>query len=322
MNAQRYTFVTVVFEDEYELLALQARSMRLYCPPQLFNSIIVIDNSQEPISSPAKGRLIDEYGDLKDSVTLVPAQDVVKLPRANGWVTQQILKLAAAHFIHTERYVVLDAKNHFVRELEREFLEAPDGRARTKMGDYKFHPLRQELVRILSYFALRPDSYLDAFPPTAPPFVMYTEVVRKLMRQVAEHEKMPFEKAFVELRFVEFFLYMGYILHSYGNLSDLYDFHYVSCPIIWERNADEQGCIEAITRATKQQSPVFALHRTAITKLSKRSRDSIADFWYRCGLFVSKESADFFILDFRRRYMLSLLQTWHRRKFSAPSVRN
>jgi hypothetical protein len=41
----RYTFVTVVFEQEYHLLLLQARSMRMHCPTSLVNAIIVIDNS-------------------------------------------------------------------------------------------------------------------------------------------------------------------------------------------------------------------------------------------------------------------------------------
>jgi hypothetical protein len=321
MNAQKYTFITVVFEAEYDLLALQGRSMQLYCPLELIDSIVVIDNSRSPISPDNKGRIIDAYGSLANFVRFLTARDVAQLPEAKGWLTQQILKLMAAKFIQTERYVILDAKNHLVCQLGREFLEAPDGRARTKMGDYRRHPLREDLVRTLDYFGVDADSYLEAFTPTVPPFVMYTDIVRKLIQQITENEKLPFEIAFIQLRFVEFFLYIGYILHN-GNLNDFYDFHQISSPVIWEQTADERGCLEAITRATQLQSPFFALHRTAIAKLTKSSRSLVAEFWHRRKLFDSKESADTFILNVRRHDMLSQIRTWRQLQSLAASIEN
>ena len=295
----------MVFEAEYELLALQARSMQLYCPLGLIDSIIVIDNSHRPISPSEKNRIIEEYGDLAAYVTFLATRDVVQMPMASGWLTQQILKLMAVKFVQSERYIILDAKSHFVRKLKREFLEAPDGRARTKLGDYSNYPLRTDLERILSYFELRSNVYLKAFTPTVPPFVMYTDVVQNLIMQIVEKEQMPFEIAFIKLRFLEFFLYAAFILQRNLDLNGLYDFQQASCPILWEHTADERGCRQAITRANRLDTPFFALHRRAITKLSTSSINLVAEFWCDRKLFDLKELAGLFISDFRRSYILS-----------------
>jgi hypothetical protein len=72
MTDARYTFVTVVFEQEYHLLLLQARSMRMYCPTSLVNAIIVIDNSTiGRIPLPVKNQLLNEYGQLAIFVQIV-----------------------------------------------------------------------------------------------------------------------------------------------------------------------------------------------------------------------------------------------------------
>src|SRR5215469_10750422 len=55
--SDKFTFVTVVFEAEYDLLSLQARSMRLYCPLEIVQGILVIDNSRTPISLNRQDRI-------------------------------------------------------------------------------------------------------------------------------------------------------------------------------------------------------------------------------------------------------------------------
>jgi len=300
---RKYTFVTVVFDLEYELLALQARSMRLYCPLEMIDSIIVIDNSDRPIEPDKKSRIIAEYGSLAETVTFLTAMDVAQVPEANGWWTQQILKLMAAKTIRSERYIILDAKNHFVFNLKPEFLEAPDGRARIKVEGYRNHPLREDLVGVLSYLGVYSDTYLETFTTTTPPFVMYTNIVRELIQNISESEKSSFESVFIQRRFSEFLLYTGYIIQSGVDLTDIYDFHQVSCPTIWEHAADDEGCIKAIACASRWQAPLFSLHRQAIVKLPRSARNLVAEFWYNRKLFESKESANSFISDFRQHYI-------------------
>jgi hypothetical protein len=83
MMDTRYTFVTVVFEQDYRLLLLQARSMRMYCPTDLLNEIIVIDNSTSGrIPSSVRNQLLIEYGHLRTFVHILPGSDIAQCPQA------------------------------------------------------------------------------------------------------------------------------------------------------------------------------------------------------------------------------------------------
>ncbi len=138
-RTRKYSFVTVVYEVEFDLLALQARSMQRYCPEKMIDSIVVIDNSLHPLPRDKKLRLIAEYGRFAKFVRILRAEEIARIPETKGWTAQQILKLMVATHVETERYVILDAKNHFVFSLTPEFLEAPDGRARINVYGYESH---------------------------------------------------------------------------------------------------------------------------------------------------------------------------------------
>src|SRR5262245_12520124 len=97
--SDKFTFVTVVFEAEYDLLSLQARSMRLYCPLEIVQGILVIDNSRTPISLNRQDRIRREYGHLSHFVQFVRYKQLAKMPDGEvlrllgiwrGWYTQQV----------------------------------------------------------------------------------------------------------------------------------------------------------------------------------------------------------------------------------------
>jgi Family of unknown function (DUF6492) len=303
MNQKKYTFVTVVYEAEYDLLLLQARSMSVFCPVNLVDRIIIVDNSDRPISNRWKVRISAEYGNLANIVSFVRSDALARVPPADGWWSQQVLKLMVSRIVETDRYVVVDAKSHLVFPLDRRFLECPDGRARINVYGFREHPLRQDLERVLDYLAINnPDSYIDRFTPAVPPFVMYTDIVRRLVQDVSERENSTFEAAFIKNRLTEFFLYTGYIIKCGSDLAELYDFHQVFCPIIWGHTADEKGSQEAVAKAREQRTPFFALHRRAILNLRPQAQSAVAEFWSSRGLFVSASAADSFLSAFRRRY--------------------
>jgi len=136
MHDRSYTFVTVVYEKEYEFLALQARSMRKYCPRALVFAIIVIDNGRKPLRPSLRDRLLAEYGDLAERVRFVRATEISANLVRSGWWNQQVLKLLVARLVQSERYVILDAKNHLVFDLKADFLESKDGRAAIEYQDW------------------------------------------------------------------------------------------------------------------------------------------------------------------------------------------
>jgi hypothetical protein len=328
----KYTFVTVVFEDDYPLLNLQARSMYKYCPKEIVDSVIIIDNSERALPPYCKKRVLAAYGDLATVVKFVSARDISELPQpdsAYGWRTQQVLKLLVSRQILTSRYIILDAKNHLVYPLRRNFLESPDGRARIIVYPYETnHPLRRDLERVLSFLGLDPAMYVRNFTTCAPPFVMYTNVVRELIEYFSIRETCSFENLFIRNKLTEFFLYTGYILMHRINLTTLYSFHQVDCPIVWIGDADEKGCTLAVAIATEQQSPFFGVHRRAILKMNARSRQAIANFWHNRMLFPTNHSAKVFLTKVRirllynrcKRYLISLPQRVLRLSMGVPRL--
>jgi hypothetical protein len=86
MGAGRYTFVTVVFEHEYDLAKFAARSFCLYCDREMVESIILIDNSHWRLSERKRAALSREYGELAARVRWIGADDLAHMPRWGGWL--------------------------------------------------------------------------------------------------------------------------------------------------------------------------------------------------------------------------------------------
>jgi hypothetical protein len=303
MNAPagKYTFVTVVFEAEYDLLRLQARSMRLYLPRDLTQQIIIMENSTRPAGESTRRVLLEDYGELKDLVRFFHYREIGPMPRTDGWRSQQILKLAIADHIGTDRYVTLDAKNHFVYPLERRFLEAPDGRATVNTYSFRKHPLKNALDHVLRYLGLDPEQYLDQFSATVTPFTLYTGIVRQLMQDIEKQSGKSFADEFIQNNLTEFFLYSGWLFRR-GELERLYQFHQVFCPGIWEHTADARGCGAAIAKAGEQHTPLFAVHRCAMNALDEQALSLLAAFWTDRRLFDAPNTARAFIIGQRTAY--------------------
>lgn len=309
VNARKYTFVTVFYEDEYELLLLQARSIRIYGNAEIIEKILLIDNSERPLPRGWKARILSEYGRLSGLVQIVSARDLARLPWSKGWKTQQILKLMAAHLVATERYLILDSKNHLVFPLSREALEASNGRPRTHLHSYLDHPLRRHLERTLDYYGLERAQHVAQFTATATPFVMYTEIVQKMIVDLSNREGRRFELAFMKCKLTEFFAYACFIIKDRRDLAELYDFHQLVPPCIWEHAATRSGCEESVARALAQRSPFFAIHRIAIAKLDADAREVVAGFWSARSLFETSEQADTFLTELQLK---SRKKSWSR----------
>ena len=302
MTERDYTLVTVVFEKEYEFLVLQARSLRLHAPRDLFAAILVIDNSAGGMPAAVRERLLDQYGDLAPSVRFMGRADFGLATKGKGWVTQQVLKLLAASVIETPRYVVIDAKNHFVAPFGRGNFEAPDGRARIAMISYRTHALSGHLARVLAFVGLEPETFVDRFPQTRTPFVFDTASVRRMTDELARREGESFEALFVRHNFTEFFLYSAWLLKTPGAFEALYLVGDFELPGVWKHYADADGCRRTIASLDRAMAPMFGIHRDALALLDRRARRVVADFWAERGLFPSREAAEAFILDHRARY--------------------
>lgn len=279
--------------------------MRIYCDRSLVEKIIVIDNSERPLPKNWQARLLAEYGDLSSQVEIVKARDIARLPRSTGWRTQQILKLMVAKIVPTERYVLLDAKNHLIFPLHRNVLEAADGRPRTLQHGYLTHPLRSHLERVLTYYGLDPAQHVTRFTATATPFVMHRDIVREMIADLANRENERFEMAFDRKRLTEFFAYICFILKCKRDLSSLYDCSQQGALCIWAETTSEAEVQEIVDQAQAGAQPFFSVHRVAIEKFDMRACSIVAKLWHDRKLFATLEEATDLLLNLQAQYRRS-----------------
>jgi hypothetical protein len=300
MMDTRYTFVTVVFEQDYRLLLLQARSMRMYCPTDLLNEIIVIDNSTSGrIPSSVRNQLLIEYGHLRTFVHILPGSDIAQCPQAGGWFTQQVLKIMVARVVKSERYIVLDAKNHFVFPLNRHFLEDTNGLASMRFLRYNHHPLLNYLKRTFDYFGID-HGYIESFTQCTPPFIFFTGIVRQMISDVSTERRDVFENILIHNQITEFFSYTSYMLSRGIDLFTLYFPDQRLRPGLWEEDPTEEEATAQISNAKSGEFPIFGIQRGAIVKFDQKTMHRIAEFWYDRELFESTRAANRFLAQWRR----------------------
>jgi hypothetical protein len=295
---RRYTFVTVSHAIDYGLLLLQARSFRRHCPRDLVQQIIVVENFEPGHECDWRGPLLAEYGDLRSKVWFLRAREVAVMPRAHGWWSQQVLKLAVSWKVGTDLYVILDTKNHLIASLGRDFLETPDGKPRMSSHDYSSHAMLEDFERTLTYFGIDPARHVARFFPAFTPFVASTLQAHDTMLQVSSRARGPFADAFLSRGLTEFFAYGASVLASGKSLDSVYDWGQPKCPILWPSDVTPETCRAAVALADSGDLPFFGVHRGAIARLDDLSRHEIGELWCQRGLFDSRDD----VMRFLRRY--------------------
>ena len=119
----KYTFITVIYEDDYSAMTLQSRVMYMFLPPDMVDSIIIIDNSSDENLFNID-RVLPHYGSLDACVTVIRRRDLTPIGTA-GWHVQQLLKSCQANFNRTicgsrrQESSVLPGTLRFFREARR-----------------------------------------------------------------------------------------------------------------------------------------------------------------------------------------------------------
>lgn len=296
------TFVSVVFEGEYGLLELQARSMATYLDPDAVAGLVVIDNSARGMPAPVRADLLSAYGELANAVRVLRPHEICRVPGTIGWRAQQVLKLSVANHVSTDHFVVLDAKNHFIHAADSALFVASDGRARVTAHSYERHTLRPALEHVLTYLGIDPIAHLGRFTGTITPFTFDTTLVTSMLSDIEDRSGRPFADEFVANELTEFFLYTGWLLAGGRTFNDVFAVNQAPWPVVWPGSLDRGGVGEAIAHACERGSPGFGVHRKALARLDRRNAGALAAFWTGRALFPSADAAERFIAEFRRTY--------------------
>jgi hypothetical protein len=297
------SLVTVAFRREIPFLRLQARSIRRYMDWASIGEIVVVGNDTDNARFAARfeREVLPEYGPLAPRVRFIPIETLT--PRnwpSGGWHMQQILKLRAASAVTTPHYVVLDAKNHFVRMATRDSFIAPDGRARSWTGSYRHH-FEARFEGSVRRFGLDPGQFVDAFPPSVTPAVFGTETVLAMIADIEQAEQRRFEEVFLATPngHSEFLLYHAFLAARPGGLESAYAFGETPVVAVFADKIEDEWRFNGVMfRAQSPSTFVFAVHRAAVGRMSARQRAIIADFWTSRRLIDRpEEAAEFLRLD-------------------------
>lgn len=300
------TLVTVVFEAEVPLLALQARSMQRFVDDTDFAKIIVIDNTRRGLSRRSRRHLLAQYGSWGPKVAFLRPADICDLPTSTGWVSQQVLKLMVHAHVHTPFYLVLDAKNHWLRDTTPETFVNPDGRARGASHPYRGHALEAKLTHVLEYLGVDAGSWIDNFPVTHTPVVLSTELVRRMTIEIAERSERPFAEEFVQSGLIEFFLYSGWLIATFGRFDGHIDGTVVRSANVWPGQSSNSEFRRVLADADRRQAPFLSVHRTALARADRSAARSLAGFWQEHDLFADRRRGLAFIAAFKCRYVWAM----------------
>jgi hypothetical protein len=294
---QTIDIATVVYGPDVWLLKLQARSLRRFFEQSDAGRIFVLINEDAPESTASRvlREVIPEYGSLAERVKLVSSSELMHPhPGVAGWRSQQSLKLLVSTLVTTPCYLLLDAKNHFIRRVGMANFSDP---ATNRLRSYKVKEegyLRPFLLNSLAYFGVAPQ---DFNLPATTPYVMSTETVRGLLAHVEQKEGMPFDEFLhgVGRNMTEFYLYYAFILKTFGTVQKLYSFgprNAASLFTMWPRTAEHLENVFA--RTEDKNTLAFGLHKNRLPQLDPRACSRIALLWANSGLFDSLgESAAF-----------------------------
>ncbi|KRB37173.1 DUF6492 family protein [Microbacterium sp. Root180] len=304
---QPLTFVTITYRAEDTLLLLQARSLALYARPDDVAAVIVIDNGSPRMSRRAQRRLLDAYGPLSDRVRIVRRSELGSDVASSGWMSQQVMKLAAHRLVETPTYVLLDAKNHLIRPVAVSDFLAEDGRARTGFQSYLSHPLLPRLRHVLEYLELD-QSAAGRFPPTSTPFVAHRDVVAALVDDIETSSGRPFATEFVRADLTEFPLYSAWLLRRDGGWDPTYVDDAIQAPTVWGGNASRSGVDHAIEQARESDAPAFGVHRRALHRMDLDGLTALSAFLSERRLVSGPAEFRRLRRTFRRQYGAEILR--------------
>jgi hypothetical protein len=309
--------VTVVYRREIGLLRLQARSMARYLDPEGIGRIVVIANdAEEDAVVEAVEAMREDYGPFAARLevlrpdALFAARPAAFGPRGarqrlrlwltwnrkryplgvkrgwrgnRGWSVQQALKLAAARHGESPFLLLLDAKNHFVREVGVAHFVSADGRAMS----YREPPIDKFYGWIAGSFRLLkvpPPPHDAPAPPTITPYVVPRAVLLGTL-EALERVAGPAEAFFARARAQtsEFMLIYAHAASLPGGWEAAFADGLMPPATIF-RDSDAVTIDRMLGRVERGEAEVFSVHSVRLDRLTPEERARIAALWRERGL--------------------------------------
>lgn len=120
---QPLTVVIPVFERDLCKMKLTAKSIVVHDPDRILGKVIICWVSKHSAGEYAKD--LDEIRNTLSQHGEVEVVELIVPPDGQGWFVQQAAKLKIASKVQTDFYLVLDAKNALLRDVEKDSFFTP-----------------------------------------------------------------------------------------------------------------------------------------------------------------------------------------------------
>lgn len=293
---KRFDIAIVFYEEEILLLRLLVASIEKFVDPNIINNIYVINNSANMstgflIYNQIVAPLVNVY---EGRVQLI-SKEVLGLgrdPDISSYTMQQALKLHISSLISSDEYLLLDAKNHFIRPVKIEDFFDDSGKIyteETKQSGYLLTCLQQSLKFLNT---TTPDEMHSL--PTVTPYMMKTQIVRSML---GDFRKM-FNKNAAQVisennKRTEFFMYYAYMLKISGGWKQFYQASRRKYVTLFTRYPEGQDLTTSvIARVSNSDVYCFAIHKKRFDTLSKADENQIIEMWENRGLLTRSEAVN------------------------------
>jgi len=300
----KFDFVTVTFSEELPLLALQAKSFAMYVDPEIVGTIFIVVNDEFKVSTKIRRSILWRYGDLSNKVKII----YKKLDQpSHGWKRQQILKLLASRDVHTDTYIILDSKNHFIKPFSLSQIISPSGKLYSLF--YRMHPpYRENFKEMCNYFNYTEHVNFDKVLPSTTPYFMKTKIVRQLLEDLEEREGLPAEIIIHNKNlYSEFYLYYLYLLSKNISISDIYESRDKTSATLYSNSISNPELFSFQLEGVEHpQTYCLGIHRKALAHSTPTQINQIHELWKRFNLVETEKE----FLEYSGQKPLSSKNNW------------
>ncbi|WP_037307633.1 DUF6492 family protein [Ruegeria halocynthiae] len=308
------SLVTIAFSGDLDLLRYQAQSLARMAHPDAVTDInlIINDVNEDHI----RRRLEDirpAYGPHAPKVRIFGGDELLlgmdrkrrrsltewlyvenryRLPfvasggwrGGNGYRMQQALKLASARITKTDRVLILDGKNIFLRDLDpAEFFDDEDrGLSTQHAPTAEFHQKwLNESLKVMGVNKTADDiAFTTGF---ATPNPINRQLMLRVLDEVAESHGSVQALFASKLRATEFMLLFASCIRNEGSIDRFYGEFTGEHLGIWKEYPSEM-IDKVIAEAEAAPSPTFGVHRKALKHLNEDQRSHLIALFETRGL--------------------------------------
>jgi len=251
---------TVVFQDELDILKIQARSIERYGYDV---GVIRVITNDDCVVDPVW------WGQMANQVEIIPRSRFGSTWCDNGWVSQQALKILGCAVSSNVWTMVLDAKTLLTKQID-----IFDFQGRPRVGSLSIYPVFEPSRQIINQlFAIDLQQQLG---PGGVPAIINNAQARALIQDVQHMTNRDFAEWFqAQGMLTEFMLYSGYL--QYKNLThSLYD---TDTSVIFPCNVCHSEVVAWNRKyCDMKNATAVSVHRKAWSQLTDQQQQQYRDF--------------------------------------------